>query len=134
MRKKIIALIILSLLLQLVACNNEPFKPRYKNVKGYVIGKESCNIDENQDYWLIDLTYLPNTPQYGDTLLLNGQIFTNVVKTKGLRDTVKHIGKAVSIDFNKISTDKVVTVGCNVSGPVTYNLKEIFVINLFEIR
>jgi len=135
MLKKTIVLITLSfLLLQFIACNKPPYKPDYNNVKGYVIGKETCNTDETKDYWLIDLTYLPNTPQFGDTLFLNGQYYTNVVKTKGLTDTVKHVGKAVSIDFKTITSDKVITTGCNVSNPITYDLKEIFVINLFEIR
>ena len=130
------ALITLSLLLfQLIACNKEPYKPDTTLVGGYVIGKETCNTNEANDYWLIDLTYLPNTRQYGDTLLLvNGEYYTNVVKTKGLTDTVKHIGKAVDIEFKTITSNKIITTGCNAANPITYNLKEIFVINLGEIR
>lgn len=57
--------------------NNGPYSPDYKNVKGYVIGKETCNMDDAKDYWLIDLTFFPDTQQYGDTLLLNGTTYTN---------------------------------------------------------
>src|SRR5436305_5757462 len=68
-------------------CNNKhPFYAPYKNVKGYVIGKETCNTDDTKDYWLIDLTYLANTPEYGDTLTLNNVTYTNVVKTLELAD------------------------------------------------
>lgn len=83
-------LLLLSILLSVIlfftyaTCNKPPYVPDYKNVKGYVIGKEICNTDEAKDYWLIDLTYLPNTPQYGDTFVLNGNTYTNVVKTRGL--------------------------------------------------
>lgn len=118
----------------ILACIKEPYKPDYSSVNGYVIGKETCNNDEKQDYWLIDLTYSSPTPQYGDTLFLNGQYYSNVVKTKGLTDTVKHIGTPVTIDFKTITPDKVITTGCTVPNSVTYPLKEIFVINLFEIR
>jgi hypothetical protein len=96
-------------------------------VAGYVIGKEICDTNEKNDYWLVDLTYRPNTPQYGDTLFFNGEYYFNVVKTKGLRDTVKHIGKAVDIEFKTITSKKIETTGCNVVNPITYDLKEIFV-------
>lgn len=40
----------------------------------------------------------------------------------------------VSIDYKKVTADKIITQGCNVNSPVTYPLKEIFIINQFEIR
>ncbi len=126
--------VFVSLLLFQTACNKPPYKPDYTNVGGYVIGKETCNTNESQDYWLIDLTYNSNTPNYGDTLFSNGTNYTNVVKTKGLTDRVKQTGKKVSIDFKTITPNKIVTTGCTISNTVIYNLKEIFVINLFEIR
>ncbi len=116
------------------SCTKPPARPDYDNVKGYVIGKETCNTDTTKDYWLIDLTYFPDTPQYGDTLLLNGIRYTNVIKTKGLDERLKQTGMRVSIDFKTISQNKVVTSGCTLTNPMTYNLKELFVLYQFEIR
>lgn len=121
-------------LLNSSSCNKYPYKPDYKNITGFVIGKETCNTDENQDYWLIDFTYEPNPPKVGDTLLLNGITYTNVLKTKGLGQRLKLIGMKVSIDYRIISAGKVITTGCNVASPVTYNLKELTILNQFEIR
>ena len=39
-------------------CKEQDYIVDFKNAKGYVIGKETCNADETKDYWLIDLTYL----------------------------------------------------------------------------
>jgi hypothetical protein len=116
------------------SCNKQPFKPDYKNIRGYVIGKETCNTDDTKDYWLIDFTYGADNPKVGDTLLLNGNTYTNVLKTKGLDQQLKIIGLRVSIDYRIISTDKVITTGCNVSLPMTYNLKELTILNQGEIR
>lgn len=116
------------------ACNKQPYIPDYKNITGYVIGKEICNTDENKDYWLIDFTYEPNPPKVGDTLVFNGNTYTNVLKTKGLVQSLKVTGMRVSIDYKIISAGKVVTTGCNVPSPVTYNLKELTILNQGEIR
>lgn len=125
--------VILSLIIVvLAACVKPPYYPPYQNVKGFVIGKETCTGNPDDEYWLVDLTFRANTPQYGDTLFLNGITYTNVVKTKGLRD-LKEVGRRVSIDFDTITANKVETTGCTFASPVTYRLKEIFVINLFEI-
>ncbi|MBY0477728.1 MAG: hypothetical protein K2Q24_08765 [Chitinophagaceae bacterium] len=85
------------------SCNKPPYKPDYKSITGFVIGKETCNTDESQDYWLIDFTYDPNPPTVGDTLLFNGNTYTNVLKTKGLDQRLKVIGMSVSIDYRIIS-------------------------------
>ena len=58
--------------LNLCSCNRPQYVIDYKNAKGFVIGKEICKANEAEDYWLIDLTYFNGTPQYGDTLVLNG--------------------------------------------------------------
>ena len=34
------------------SCKKPPFKPEYENIGGFVIGKETCNTDDTQDYWL----------------------------------------------------------------------------------
>ena len=111
-----------------------PLKPDYSNVGGFVIGKEICNADTSKDYWLLDFTVYPNTPKIGDTLILNNVTYTNVLKVKGLDPRLKDIGMRVSIDYKVITNDKMLTSGCTVSNPVTYPLKEIFIINQGEIR
>jgi hypothetical protein len=117
------------------SCNNkEPYIIEYKNLKGYVIGRETCNIDMTKDYWLIDFTYGTNNLQAGDTLVLNGITYTNVLKTKDLDQLLKTIGPKVSIDYINISSVKITTTGCDVSTPSTYQLKEVTIQNQFEIR
>ncbi len=116
------------------SCNNkQPFKPDYSNIGGFVIGKETCNTDESNDYWLLDFTVHANSPHIGDTLVLNGITYTNVLKVKGLDSRVKQIGMKVSIDYNKISNEEL-TSGCTASSPVIYFLKEIYIIDQGEIR
>lgn len=127
-------LIVAFLLFINAACNKPPSLPEFKIALGYVIGKEPCNTDETKDYWLIDLTYLQDATQYGDTLTLNGLRYTNVIKTKDLDERLKKIGMAVTMEFKVISANKVETTGCTIVNPVTYKLKELFIINQGEIR
>jgi len=116
------------------SCKKPPFKPDYKNIGGYVIGKENCNADINQDYWLLDFTVYPNSPKIGDTLILNGTTYTNVLKLKGLDPRLKQVDMKVSIDYKIISSNKIITSGCTAATAITYPLKEIFIINQGEIR
>lgn len=110
------------------SCNNkEPYDLPYEISAGKVIGREACFVDTTKNYWLVNLTVYPHTKQYGDTILLNGVIYTNVVKTPGLKSPFNQIGKKVGLSF-KISADRIQTRGCNVSSPVTYNLKVLRVI------
>ncbi|MFN3795704.1 MAG: hypothetical protein ACK4RX_13680 [Chitinophagaceae bacterium] len=117
-----------------ISCKKRPFIPDYTNTGGFVIGRETCKTNETEDYWLIDLTCYSNTPQYGDTLILSGITYTNVVKVKTLDPRLKQIGMKVSFDFKTITSNKVITSGCSVANPITYDLKELFIINQFEIR
>jgi hypothetical protein len=80
------------------------------------------------------MTVKPDTPQDGDTLTLNGTTYTNVLKTKQLVEQFKVVGLRVSIDYREISNTKIVTPGCDVAIPVIYQLKELFILNQFEIR
>lgn len=110
------------------SCNNkEPYELPYEISAGKVIGRESCFVDTAKNYWLVDLTVYPNTKQYGDTISLNGVTYTNVVKTSGLKSPFNQIGKKVGLSFT-ISADPIQTQGCNVSYPITYNLKVLKVI------
>lgn len=131
---KPIQLIAASVILVFCSCTKYPYKPNYSNVKGYVIAKETCKFNEDLDYWLIDLTYFYDTPQYGDTLILNGRTYTNVIKTASLQQPLKQIGMAVSLDFKTITQDRIESTGCDVPNAVTYKLKELSIINQFEIR
>ena len=114
--------------------NNEPYIVENKFLQGYVIGKETCNTDETKDYWLIDFTFGTNNLQVGDTLFFNGMTYTNVLKTKDLAVPLKNIGLKVSIEYNSISSGKIITSGCNVTAPVTYHLKEFSIKSQGEIR
>lgn len=138
MRNQIILLLVSISIINILcgsSCNKPgPYIADYKNIKGYVIGKETCNTDDTKDYWLIDFTYGTRNPIVGDTLLLNGNTYTNMLKTKGLDQQLKILGLRVSIDYRIVSADKVVTTGCNVPSPVTYNLKELTILNQGEIR
>jgi hypothetical protein len=135
MRQIIFSISGLLIFSSLVSCNNkEPFRPPYDNIGGYVIGTETCNTNTDQNYWLLDFTVYSNSPHIGDTLFLNGVTYTNVLKVKGLDAKLKLIGMRVSIDYNVVSPNKTITTGCTVDSPITYNLKELFIINQFEIR
>lgn len=127
----IIFVVIISLLF---SCKRGIHIADYTNAGGFVIGKETCKTNEAEDYWLVDLTYHSNTPQYGDTLSLSGITYTNVVKVKTLDSRLKQIGMKVSFDFKTVTPNKVITTGCNVTNPITYDLKELFIINQGEIR
>ncbi|MBC7850247.1 MAG: hypothetical protein H7Y31_10950 [Chitinophagaceae bacterium] len=118
-----------------LSCNNkEPFKLPYDNLGSYVIGSETCNADDSQNYWLLDFTVYPNSPHIGDTLILNSITYSNVLKVKGLDARLKQVGMRVSIDYKIITPDKVFTTGCTVNTPITYHLKEMTIINQFEMR
>ncbi|MEJ7677227.1 MAG: hypothetical protein WKG06_05010 [Segetibacter sp.] len=53
----------------------------------------------------------------GDTLVLNGITYTNVIKTKDLAERLKKIGMPVSMDFKVISANKVETTGLHYGKP-----------------
>ena len=125
---------VLTILLSNSACNKQPFKPDYKNIGGYVIGKENCNVDVTQDYWLLDFTVYPDSEIIGDTLVLNGTTYHNVVKLKGLDERLKQIGMRVSVDYKILSKNKIISSGCTVTIPITYPLKEMVIIYQGEIR
>ena len=122
------------LFLTLYSCNKEPYTPPYYMAVGYVIGKETCNDDTAKDYWLIDIYSSSSVrQQYGDTLVLNGIKYTNVVKSTQLSDYLKNTGQKVGFDF-VIPDSAVLTTGCTVAMPVTYRLKVVDIISNFEWR
>jgi hypothetical protein len=114
-----------SLLVATNACKREPFKPDFEHAAGYVIKKEICKSNADEDYWLVDLSYPLNTvTNYGDTITIDGRFYTNMIKSTKLPASFKEIGKHASFDFY-ISDTKIETIACTVVNPVTYNLKEI---------
>ena len=117
-----------------LSCKRGPEIFEYKNLKGYVIGKENCNTDESKDYWLIDFTYGSRNPSVGDTIVLNGITFTDVLKTTKLDTGLKIIGLRVSIDYIDISANKINTSSCSITTPLTYLLKELTFNRQGEIR
>ncbi len=135
MRYQLTLYILSSALIFVSSCNNkQPFITDDNNIKGYVIGKETCNKDETKDYWLIDFTYGSNNPHVGDTILVNGVTYNNVLKTKGLDQQLKITGLRVTIDYKITSSTKVTSSGCDVLNPVTYSLKELTILDQGEIR
>ena len=112
-----------------ISCRTkDPFKINHELAGGYVIGRESCTTDTTQDYWIIDLTGLAENKQYGDTITLEGKVYTNVVKARGLDTSFQKIGKKIYLGFD-ISKDKVQTENCQVTTPITYSLKELIILD-----
>jgi hypothetical protein len=134
MRYQPILYILLSALVFVSSCNKQPFITDDNNIEGYVIGKETCNTDETKDYWLIDFTYGSSNPHVGDTILVNGVTYNNVLKTKELDQQLKILGLRVTIDYRAISSTKITSIGCDVLNPVTYSLKELTILHQGEIR
>ena len=116
------------------SCKKQPYKPDFDRADGYVIGKEICNTDISDDYWLIDFSYGIDPPQIGDTVILEGIEYTNVLKVKNLHTDLQRVGVAVTLDYRIISSEKVISSNCSVSNPVTYEAREMFVIAQSEIR
>ena len=128
-------LFFISLLAVSSSCTRDPYVPNYDHAGGFVIAKETCSATEpDNDYWLVDLSVnYTATNTFGDTLTYNGIFYEHVVKTKGLVAQFKIVGKKLSFDCH-FSANKVATTGCTIATPVTYSLKEMQVINTFEIR
>lgn len=127
------ALAVILMTLRSTSCKG-PYELPYESIAGYVIGKETCNTDALQDYWLLDFTVYPNSQQVGDTLVLNGITYKNVLKMRRLEPAFQQVGKKVSVDYNSITPYKVSTADCTVASPVTYQLKEVFSIRQVEVR
>ena len=126
--KVYIAIVLCSLLIVTIACKREPFKPNFEHAAGYVIKKETCKTNTDEDYWLVDLSHPLNTiTNYGDTITIDGRFYTNMIKTTKLPASFKEIGMHVSFDFY-ISDTNIETSECTVANPITYNLKEINII------
>lgn len=114
------------------SCSKEPYELPYEHFGGWVIGKETCDTNPDEDYWLVDLSYQPGS-KYGDTATVAGTLYTHVVKTKELPVNFKVVGKKVAFDFY-LSNTTIQSSGCTVANPITYKLKVMDVINSGEWR
>jgi hypothetical protein len=123
-KTKFILVLPVFVLLLSESCNNKhPYKPSYDTAVGYVIGKETCNADTANDYWLIDVFSSSSVrQQYGDTLTLNGIKYTNLIKVSGLAEQLKKTGQKVGFDFN-LADKATLSSNCTVSTPKVYQLK-----------
>ena len=91
---------------------------------GTVIGKEQCNADTLKDYWLIEIHSAPTVrQQYGDTVMIDGISYVNLIKTTGLTEDLKKPGQKIGIEFN-IADKSTLTTNCTVSDPIVYQLKD----------
>jgi hypothetical protein len=97
---------------------------------GIVIGKEVCKTDTTNDYWMINITSSSSgQQQFGDTVLINGVQYNNVVKTGGLPNEMKKTGTKIGMDFY-LSKDKKQTSNCTMSFPVLFYLKVAEIVNV----
>jgi hypothetical protein len=124
---------IIFLFVYAISCKSGNFTPDFEMAGGYVIGKERCNADTLQDYYIIDLSIFPLPNLYGDSLLINGFTYKHVVKTTGLAPQFKYFGARVGFDFH-LSSTAVQTKSCIVTMPDTYLLKEMKILSQAEIR
>jgi len=51
------------LLMAISSCSKEPYEPKAYTAKGTVIGVEKCSVDDNYNFWLIDLSVENNSPE-----------------------------------------------------------------------
>lgn len=113
----------------LSSCNTKvPFHPLYESSAAYVIGRENCYTDTSKDYWLLDFSVWPGTKQYGDTIILHGKTYTNVVRSLGLVAPHNMLGQKVALNFT-ISSNRFKDSGCDVTSADTFYLKEIKIIS-----
>lgn len=125
MKKICIYFIVLIVFIFLDSCkDNGPWTPPFYIAVGTVIGKESCHVDEDEDYWLISIHSSPSKRQdYGDKLVIDGVGYTNVIKVTELDGKLKIIGQKVGFDFYIDDETAYLTTGCEVTDPVVYKLK-----------
>lgn len=116
------------------SCGKEPKEVDFLSVAAYVVGKEYCNSNEAEDYWIVDCSVAPNTPQLGGAVMVDGTTYVNALKVKELSEHSKIRGARVLFDYRVISPNPVVSENCTVDTPIVYALKELFILNQFELR
>ncbi len=136
MLRYFIRLFLLLYSLVFISCGNKGngSDPDFKFVKGYVIEREICDVDEISDYWVIDFSYGNNPPPIGDTITIQGLLYLNALKVKGLDARLKYKGMGVGIDYRTISPSKIIQQDCNNPIANIYPLKELVILYQSELR
>ena len=109
-----------------VGCYKPPEEDDTQFIDGYVIGRESCYQDGSLNYWLIDCTVRARwqTPQIGDSLIIDSVQYSNVIKLKSLPSELGIIGMPIAIGYTAVK-ERSISVGCNITSPTVYYLREI---------
>jgi hypothetical protein len=115
------------------SCSKDTSAPDFITRTGTVIGKEYCKSDTTKDYWLVNLDTIVNQASFGDTAQISNTTYNHVVKTLQLPDEVKVRGTRISVDFKKLSNGKVSSTDCLIQTPVTYSLKELFILYINKL-
>ena len=126
---------IIGLLFVISSCNKEPYGPKAYNAKGIVIGVEKCSVDDNYNFWLIDLSIENNSPEKGDTITYKGVVYNHVFKAINLDSSIKHAGKKIDIKFNFSTNDhqKIQYTDCDAPDAETFSLIDIIPFEQSEI-
>jgi len=115
--------VFLSMIIVFCSCTKQPEPVDRLRTAGYIIGKEFCYTDATKDCYLIDLTFYPNTPQIGDTLLFNSIVYTNVIKSELPDSTARANLVPIVIEYNDILPKKY-SEGCEIQNSISYSLKD----------
>ena len=109
-----------------VGCNKPPEKDDTQFIDGYIIGRETCYQDSSLNYWLIDCTVRARwqTPQIGDSVVIDSVQYTNVIKLKSLPPNLQVIGMPIAIGYTVVK-ERSISVGCNIASSTVYYLREI---------
>jgi hypothetical protein len=138
MRKRILhwSAVIVAQFIFTASCKRdvEPHVDREKSLSGYVIAREICHLDARKDYWLIDFTYTDNQLQLGDTLLLDGIEYTNVLKVKELDPRFHRPRMAVKMVYESDPAVAPEPADCDHPDAAVYLLKELVVVRQVELR
>ena len=133
--KKQRSLKIICLLVAISSCIKEPYQPPAYTAKGTVIGVEKCSVDDNYNFWLIDLSVENSSPEKGDTITYNGVVYNHVFKAINLDSSLKHAGKKIDIQFNFSTNDhqKIQDANCDAPDAETFLLIDIIPFRQSEI-
>jgi hypothetical protein len=116
------------------SCSKDSDTQDFMTRTGTVIGKEYCKSDTTKDYWLVNLDTVVNKASFGDTAQIDDTTYNHVVKTLQLPDGFRVKGLRITVDFKKLSDDKVTSTDCFIQTPVTYSLKELHILYIGKLN
>ncbi|TCD28616.1 hypothetical protein EZ456_04300 [Pedobacter psychrodurus] len=109
-----------------------PFQPDYENAVGSVISSENCRSIHSQNAWLVQFAEpIAGNKTYGEDIIYNGKVYSNVVKTYQLRDSAKVVGKRYLFEF--YLDGKSPQQECDATDPVNFNITKIRLKNIIGI-